>query len=354
MKLSRLQLHQFKNHTSLDLQLDNDIVGICGLNGKGKTNILDAIYFLAVGKSYFSSTDIQCIQIGKEEAGIIGKLESNEEIEFKLKLKRGSKKQLFKNEVVYPKLADHLGELLCVMIAPGDIGLIYGDNSDRRRFVNQVLSQTDSEYLKGLMQYRRLLEQRNRHLKSGIIDGALLDALDALMLPLNELIFHKRKELLREIGPMISKFYEQISEKAEQVSLDYDSQISAGNLEEQIRGSRQKDSIIKRSHIGIHKDKIEFSIESKALKKFGSQGQIKSFLIALKLSEFNYYLDNKKTTPILLLDDIFEKIDNQRSQALIRIIKNGNFGQVFVTDTDKSRLSSFCSGVSESYKLVEL
>ena len=354
MKLKQLKLYQFKNHSQLDLQLNHKVVGISGLNGKGKTNILDGIFFLALGKSYFSGTDIQCIQENTKEAGIIGLIDIGEEVEFKLKLRQGSKKQLFRNNELYSKISDHLGELLCVVIAPGDIGLIYDDNSIRRRFINQVLGQTDKEYLQDLIKYRRLLEQRNRHLKSGMVDHDLLYAIDEQLIPLNEVIYAKRAEFLSKIGPSISNYYEKISNKAESVQLNYNSQVAQGNLADQMLSSRKRDQLLKRSHIGIHKDKIEFSIQGKSLKKYGSQGQIKSFLIALKISEFYYYMELKKQQAILLLDDIFEKIDIQRSEALTGIIKNGNFGQVFVTDTDKSRLSSFCAGITDDYKLIEL
>ncbi len=354
MKLTALKLYQFKNHRSAQWSFEKSLVAISGLNGKGKTNILDAICLLCQTKSYFSSTDSQCIQDGEIEASIIGVFDQEEKHEIIVKIKKGQKKEVSNNGKVYSKLGDHLGKFLAVVIAPGDIYLIYGDNSDRRKFIDKILSQVDGQYLNSLLQYNRLLAQRNQHLKSQLVDHFLLDSLDVQMKDLAESIFNKRKIFIAEFISLVNKFYEELSGGIERTQMHYKSQLAEQDFCALSAENRQRDIHLRRTNTGIHKDEIDLILNGHFLKRFGSQGQIKSYLISLKLAEFEFYREKTGQTPLLLLDDIFEKIDDNRANALTRIIKNGNFGQLFATDTHTHRLSEFCSQIDSEYQLISL
>ncbi len=354
MKLEALKLYQFKNHSSAEYAFHKRLVAFSGLNGKGKTNALDAICFLCQAKSYFSSTDAQCIQKSKDEAGIIGRFAAEEKIEIAVKLRKAKKKEITKNGKAYSSLSDHLGQFFAVVIAPGDIYLIYGDNSDRRRFVDKILSQVDRSYLKALLKYNRLLAQRNQHLKSNLIDHHLLDSLDIQMQADADLIFAKRLAFVNEFAAEVNQFYNSLSTESEESALKYKSQLQDQNFIDLTAGTRHKDIQLRRSTAGIHKDELDIFLNGHVLKRFGSQGQIKSFLISLKLAEFKYYQKKTSIMPFLLLDDIFEKIDDNRAKALTGIIKSGNFGQLFVTDTQAARLRLFCEQIDPDFQLITL
>ncbi|MBR9860433.1 DNA replication and repair protein RecF [bacterium] len=354
MKITKLNLNFFKNHDALRIDIDSDIVGIYGLNGKGKTNVLDAIHFLCVGKSYFSGTDIQCIQHEAEAAGIIGIFEAEGTWEVKLVLQRGKRKKIEKNGKALPRVLDHLGQFFSVVIAPGDIELIYGANEKRRSFIDQMLSQTDKTYLQHLVKYKKLIEQRNAVLKSDYIDQALIQALDDQITPAVKYLHSKRQELFQFLIPLIQRFYDQLSKGREEIGVDYISGLNDSSYDELTHQNRRKDLALQRSNSGVHKDEIDFVIDGQALKKYGSQGQIKSFLIALKLAEYQYYVETMKVKPLLLLDDIFEKIDTERALALTEVIKNANFGQIFISDTEQERIEKFCKATEHSYQLEAL
>jgi DNA replication and repair protein RecF len=354
LKIHQLSLVNFKNHVNLKLDINNDVVAVCGLNGVGKTTVLDAIYFLCVGKSYFSATDVQCIQNNEVIAGIRARVEDEDTNNLKVVLKRGSKKVIEKNDSPYKRVMDHLGQYFAVVIAPGDIELIYGTNSVRRNFVNQILSQTDSEYLSSLVKYNKLLEHRNKHLKQEIVDDVLLQTIDDQVGPLAKEIFEKRAVFLKEFSAQFKEEYNTIANSKEHVELNYKSQLQELSYAELVMQNRTKDLAVQRSFSGVHKDEIEIELEGVSLKKYGSQGQIKSALIALKLAEYSYVAKLKNKLPFLLLDDIFEKIDDERALVLTSIIKNGNFGQIFITDTNAERLESFCEHIGKPYQLEKL
>lgn len=357
MKILNLSLIFFKNHKELKWAIDADILGISGLNGAGKTNVLDAIYYLCTGKSYFAATDVQSIKDEEPVAGIISSIDNNkgaEVNEVKVKFKRGSRKSIEQNGVLYSKITQYLGTYYAVVIAPGDIALVYGANEVRRNFVNQVLSQTNKTYLDDLLKYNKLLDHRNKLLKQDQMDGGVLDAIDSQMAPIAERIYIERKSFLEKFIPIFQHKYLELAEEKEQVNLVYVSQLENANYLELVKNSRRKDIAVQRSFVGIHKDELDLQLNDFVLKKYGSQGQIKSTLIALKLAEYEYVSSILGFLPVLLLDDIFEKIDDNRAKVLTQLIKKGNFGQVFVTDTNADRVEQFCKAIDKRYQLLKL
>ncbi len=356
LKLQKLSLIFFKNHDNWNWRGGEDIIALAGLNGVGKTTILDAIHFLCLGKSYFSGTDIQCIQHDQPQAGIIADiLDENVEMNnLKVKFTRGSRKKVERNGTIYKRIADHIGKFLAVVIAPGDIELIYGSNEVRRTFINQILGQIHKYHLEDLMKYNKLMEHRNKHLKEEMVDYALLQTLDEQIAPIAKRIYELRKEFLSKFSVVFADRYYQLAGKSESVTMVYKSQLEDNSYLKLVQDNRGKDLAVQRSFTGIHKDEIEINIGDVPLKKFGSQGQIKSSLIALKLASFSYLSDETDKIPILLLDDIFEKIDEERAQVLTQIIKNDNFGQIFITDTSVERLQSFCEEIGKPYTTITL
>lgn len=354
LKVQKLSLVFFKNHSQFKLETDCDVVAIAGLNGVGKTTVLDALHFLCLGKSYFSTTDVQCIQQDEPQAGIIASLNDGEEVQLKVKFKRGGRKVMEKNGVPYKKITEHIGQYLAVVIAPGDIELVYGSNEKRRSFVNQILSQVDRDHLYELVKYNKLIEHRNKHLKQDHVDLALLQTLDMQIAPLAQSIYEKRKSFLAEFSPTFEQKYHLLSGEKEKVKLHYTSQLEENSYDELVAINRNKDLAVHRSFSGIHKDELEIEIGDFSLRKYGSQGQIKSGLIALKLAEYEYLHSKKEVLPLLLLDDIFEKIDEERAQVLTQLIKNDNFGQIFITDTNEDRLTAFCKEIGKPHTTVIL
>lgn len=336
------------------MKTEDDVIAIAGLNGVGKTTVLDALHFLCLGKSYFSSTDVQCIQTDEPQAGIIATLNDGENVQLKVKFKRGGRKVMEKNGVPYKKITEHIGEYLAVVIAPGDIELVYGTNEKRRSFINQILSQVDRPHLLDLVKYNKLIEHRNKHLKQDFVDLALLQTLDMQIAPLAASIYQKRKDFLAEFTPTFEAKYHLLSGEKEKVKLLYTSQLEHNTYNELVAMNRNKDLAVHRSFSGIHKDELEIEIGDFSLKKYGSQGQIKSGLIAMKLAEYDYLSKKKETLPLLLLDDIFEKIDEERAQVLTQLIKNDNFGQIFITDTNEERLTAFCKEIGKPHTTVVL
>lgn len=354
MKLQSLSLIFFKNHSDFKWEGVDDVVAIAGLNGAGKTSILDAIHFLCVGKSYFASTDVQCIQNDALQSGIIAKLKTDKLTDLKIKLKRGGRKVIERDGVPYKKMLEHIGQFLAVVIAPSDIELVYGSNEKRRSFINQILCQVDGGHLIDLMTYNKLLDHRNKHLKQDMIDDALIQTLDTQIAPLAQAIYAKRETFLSEFSAVFANEYHRISGERERIILHYTSQLQSNSYLDVAAHCRSKDLVLQRSNGGVHKDELELELGGLNLRKYGSQGQIKSSLIALKLAEYKYLQKHTSKNPFLLLDDIFEKIDEERAQVLTQIIKNDNFGQIFITDTNEHRLTAFCEAIGKPYTTLLL
>ena len=378
--LSKITITQFKNYDFASFNFTERVIGICGLNGHGKTNLLDAIYYLCFTKSYFTKTDSLNVRFNADgfrlqgiaprflphgdenPEDISGKkdvLVTNEKANNIACIFRGvGKKELFLDDVLYTKFSEHIGKFPCVMIAPDDIEMITGGSEERRRFMDTVISQVNAQYLQQLIVYNRVLQQRNSLLKKfaeqGKTDWTLLEVLDDQLVPPGNYIHQKRKEFTLELIPLVQQFYGQIAANKEVVNLQYESQLNDNDFFTVLNQYRQKDFILQRSNGGVHKDDLGMQLNGQVFKTTASQGQRKSLLFALKLAEFEILKLHKGYAPLLLLDDVFEKLDESRMQNLLSWVCHKNNGQVFITDTHKERLVLAFAGLGSSYQIIEL
>lgn len=359
MFLKKLSLINYKNFASRNFGFDSKINCFVGNNGIGKTNILDAIYHLSFGKSYFNPVATQNIRHGTDFFVIEGEFEKNgREEKIVCSLKRGVKKVIKRNGKTYERFSDHIGFLPLVIISPADRDLITEGSEMRRKFIDGVISQSDKDYLRILIKYNKVLVQRNSLLKYFAANHTFdLDALvvynDQLHLYGTE-IFEKRREFLEVFIPIFKAQYKAISGGNETVDLTYDSKLLDKGLLELLDQAMEKDRALQYTSVGIHKDDLNFVIGDHPIKKFGSQGQQKSFLIALKLAQFDFIKSQAKTTPILLLDDIFDKLDEQRVAHIVALVNQQNFGQIFISDTHAERTENVVKTIHQSYKIFKL
>lgn len=359
LRLDKITITQFKNYDLSTFSFAERVIGISGLNGQGKTNLLDAVYYSCFTRSYFSKTDNLNIRFNKDGFRLETLFKNNELTEKLVCIHRGAgKKELLLNDVPYDKLSKHIGKFPCVMIAPDDVELITGVSEDRRRFVDTVLSQMNAGYLQQLIVYGKVLQQRNSLLKSfadsGKTDWTLLDILDDQLTAPGNFIYQQRKNFTADLIPLVQSFYNRIAQNMERVDLQYDSQLNTGNFESVLNQYREKDLYLQRSNGGIHKDDISIQLNGQPFKTTASQGQRKSLLFALKLAEFELLKTNKGFAPILLLDDVFEKLDDKRMQNLLSWVCNNNDGQVFITDTHRDRLETAFTELNVPFQIVAL
>jgi DNA replication and repair protein RecF len=330
-------------------------VGICGLNSKGKTNLLDAVYYLCFTKSYFTKADTQNIQFDTDGFRIDGQINDSKIV---CVYKGVGKKDIAVNGVSYDKLSQHIGQFTAVIIAPDDTILIMGGSEERRKYIDTLISQIDAEYLQQLIVYNKVLLQRNSLLKqfaeSGTTNWALLEVIDEQLIQPGNYIFEKRKEFTTTLIPLVKQFYNDIANTDEQIELVYNSHLLTGNFESILNQYRQKDFLLQRTNGGLHKDEIEILLNDNSFKNIASQGQRKSLLFALKLAEFELLKQAKQKEPILLLDDIFEKLDDKRMHNLLNWVCTKNKGQVFITDTHKQRLEDVFSKLNVPHQIIEL
>ncbi len=344
--ISKLKLVHFKNHRSGDYEFDPNCNAISGANGCGKTNLLDAIYYLASGKSYYSNNDKANIQQGLNQARITGILEQSDfktTIQVDFDVNQG--KTLFTDGVKVKKLSEYIGQLGIVMIAPDDTDIVKGQSTDRRTAMDRVISQYHIPYLKALISAQRITEQRNRALKqmgeAGQFNDTLLDVFDQQLIPFSETIFEVRRSFMKGVEKIFHEIYAQISGESDHIFLEYRSELEDGNFADILMKNRPKDKLLGRTMGGVHKDDWGIWLHgNQELKKYGSQGQIKSFVIALKLSFLRWLEKEKGQTPVLLLDDLFEKIDQQRLKGIVVWLSKHFNGQWFVTDAHEQRLES--------------
>ncbi len=353
--ISRIVNTQFKNYPLNAFDFSERVVGICGLNGKGKTNLLDAIYFLCFTKSYFSKSDLLNVQFGADGFRLEGMI-NNDKI---ICVFRGTGKKEFSiNDVPYSKYSEHIGKFPAVMIAPDDIELITGGSEERRRYMDTILSQMDPMYLQQLIIYTKVLTQRNSLLKrfaeQGKTNWSLLEVLDEQLIVPGKFIFSKRQEFSKKLIPLVQSIYGHIANNNEVIQLKYESQLAGSEFEAVLNQFREKDFILQRTNGGIHKDDLSFLLNEQVFKNIASQGQRKSLLFALKLAEFDLLKENKGFAPLLLLDDVFEKLDDLRMQNLLHRVCNENAGQVFITDTHRDRLENTFTKLNVSYQIIDL
>lgn len=359
MILKSLSLVNYKNFDSINFSFDEKINCFVGANGIGKTNVLDAIYHLSFGKSYFNPVATQNIKHNEDFFVIDGEYQKGSKIEkIIVSLKRGNKKIIKRNSKSYQKFSDHIGFLPLVIISPADRDLIIEGSDVRRKFVDGVISQSDRDYLNDLISYNKVLVQRNSLLKYFAANNTFnKDTLDIYNEQLNDVgskIFNKRKIFLEEFIPIFIERYNSISSGNEIVNITYKSDLFENDLIKLLEKSINKDKTLQFTSVGIHKDDLEFKIEDYAIKKFGSQGQQKSFLVALKLAQFDFIKDHSGVNPILLLDDIFDKLDEQRVAQLIKLVDDENFGQLFISDTHAERTEDVVKQTHQSYKIFKL
>jgi DNA replication and repair protein RecF len=354
--LKQISLINYKNIEELSLDFDYKINAVVGKNGIGKTTVLDAIYHLAIGKSYFNPLATQNITHDKDFFLIDGIFDKEEKQEHIIcSYKKGQKKVLKRNGKAYEKFSDHLGLIPIVMVSPSDQDLISEGSETRRKFIDSILSSFDTVYLQTLINYQKVLAQRNALLKyfaaNTFFDYDNLSIYDEKLCEFGQLIYSKRKEFLLLFEPIFQKHYQYITEKAENVSLNYESQLDGKNLDQLLNENLNKDRMLQYTSSGIHKDDLDFKIENYPIKKYGSQGQQKSYLIALKLAQFECLKNNSKTLPILLFDDIFDKLDSYRVQQIVNLVNSATFGQIFISDTHANRTEEILKQTNQTYKV---
>ncbi|MBW4891071.1 DNA replication/repair protein RecF [Mucilaginibacter sp. HMF5004] len=359
MHLKQLSLLNFKNYNEAELSFQPGVNVFVGSNGAGKTNLLDAMHYLSLCKSYFNPIDSQQIKQGADFFMINGVFEKDEHKEvIACGLKRNQKKQFKRNKKEYQRLADHIGLFPSVMISPYDISIIIEGSEERRKFIDNVISQTDNQYLDELITYNKTLINRNALLKliadTGKYDPALLEVYDEQLISSGNRIFQKRKAFMETFTDIFNRHYQFISDDAEQVALVYESQLLADDFAALLKRSVERDRVLERTTAGIHKDDLQFTIHGMPMKKFGSQGQQKSFLIALKLAQYSFLQQQKGYKPLLLLDDIFDKLDEHRTVKLMQMVSNNDFGQVFITDTSAARINQIFNTLGVQIKMFKV
>lgn len=340
--LKKITLVQFRNYSAASYAFSQRITCITGANGNGKTNLLDAIYYLCYTKSCFTAYQQHTAQNGTDGFRVAGEFDKDGFPELITCKWQQGKKEIAADGVEYEKVTDHIGKYAAVMIAPDDLELINGASEQRRKWMDGILSQTDREYMLHLIQYQKVLQQRNAWLKQEYLkpknNFTELEFYDSKLAESGTYIYNKRVQFLDNLMPLLNKFYHDLSAGREELGVEYRCQLHTAPLADLLKKSLSNDLRMQRTLKGVHRDDLEFSLDGLALKQYASQGQKKSYLFALKLAQHAYLNQQHGNTPILLLDDIFEKLDNKRIKALLNIIKSADFGQVFLTDTDKQRV----------------
>lgn len=354
MVLRELHILNFKNVAEAALSLSPGINCFVGKNGVGKTNILDAIYHLSMCKSYFNLTDSQNIRHGESFYVIQGKYERDgEEIEVYCGVKRGQKKVFRKNRKSYDRFSEHIGLLPLVMISPEDSLLINGGSEERRKLLDGVISQCDRDYLYLLIRYNKALMQRNSLLKSSVqyVDEEMLEIWNEQLAETGERIMSRRMEFVNQFREVFCAYYQKLSLGREEVSLEYRQSVSAGGLSEALRDSLGRDRLLGYTTVGIHRDDLTMDIAGYPVKRNGSQGQKKTFLIALKLAQYDWLYRTGGVKPLLLLDDIFDRLDSDRVRQIVRIVGGDRFGQIFITDTNRGHMDEILREQKLEYRL---
>ena len=355
MILKRISILNYKNLEQVELDFSPKMNCFIGQNGMGKTNLLDAVYYLSFCKSVSNPIDSQNIKHNQDFFVVQGSYLTDEgdPEEVYCGLKRRQKKQFKRNKKEYSKLSDHIGLIPLVMVSPADSELILGGSEERRRFMDVVISQYDREYLTALIRYNKAMAQRNTLLKAEVEpDDELMNVWEEMMASAGDVVFRKRNDFINEFIPTFQSFYSYISQDQELVNLSYESHAMQGDLLQLIRESRQRDRIMGYSLKGIHKDDLVMQLAEYPIKREGSQGQNKTYLVALKLAQFDFLRrTGSNTTPLLLLDDIFDKLDASRVEQIVKLVSGDKFGQIFITDTNRDHLDKILRKIEGDYKV---
>ena len=355
MILDTLSIINFKNIRDEKLSLSRGINCFVGDNGAGKTNILDAIHYLSMARSMHTLTDTQSVRHGEEGFIIDGRFIRDDERQEQIVCgytRRGGK-TLKRNGKEYDKLSDHVGGFPIVVVSPSDTALISDSAEERRRYINRFISQLDRGYLAQLIRYNTTLQERNKLLKTNPSEDMLL-IYDAMLTASADLLFKRREQIIAQMRPLVEEYYALLSDQRETIDLEYRSDLQSASLSDLLLEARQKDFVNEFTSVGVHRDDVVFSIGGYPLRKFGSQGQQKSFLIALKLAEYRLMAEHCGDRPILLLDDLFDKLDMRRVAQLLRLVGGDSFGQIMITDCNKHRLQRTLSEAGVEYKLFHI
>jgi DNA replication and repair protein RecF len=356
MRIEKLGLFQFRNYEELTIEFPTKVTCLVGSNGSGKTNLLDAIYYLSLTKSYSNPIDSQNIRHGEQQFMVKGFFQKEQRpFEVVCSVQNGRKKMLMVNKVEYEKMSEHIGKFPVVMMAPYDTDLIRDGSDVRRKLFDGMIAQSDARYLQQLLHYQHLIKQRNSTLKqmaeTGRTDTALLEVYDAQLLPLGMEIHQGRKAYLKQFEEVFLTHFQQLVQVREPVNISYVSDLQEEGFEQRYKANLRADRALQRTQLGVHRDDFEFTIGEVPLKKFGSQGQQKSFVIALKLAQYSLLKQELNTEPLLLLDDIFDKLDEARMEQLVQLVCSEGMGQLFLTDARPERVRSLFDklGLSASY-----
>lgn len=356
MQLTQLTILNFKNIREATLAFSPGINCFFGKNGEGKTNLLDAVYYLSFCKSHSNPVDSQNITHDTDFFMLQAQyLEGEHEEEIYCGMKRRQRKVFKRNKKEYERLSDHIGRIPLVLISPSDEELIREGSEERRRFMDMVISQYDHAYMEALINYNKALAQRNALLKEDVFgDESLWDLYEELMAKEANLVFEKRQAFVDTFSPVFENYYQQISGGKETIQLNYTSHLQANDLTVKLRGSRQRDSILGYTTVGIHKDDLDMALDGYPIKRVGSQGQNKSYLIALKLAQFVFLKKAGNATPILLLDDLFDKLDASRVERIINLVSGEEFGQIFITDTNRENPLHLLQRTQGNYRIFQV
>lgn len=359
MSLQHLTLTNFKNYPSLDVDFSTQINCITGDNGEGKTNILDAIYYLSFCKSFFTGIDSQNVRHGEQFFIVEGSYDIDGQTEtVYCGFEPGKRKRFKRNKKEYERFADHIGLIPLVMVSPYDINLIIGGSEERRKFIDGIISQFDKQYLLEYQKYVRVLAQRNHLLKetpqTWQIDEDILQIYDDQLAESGQIIYQKRKEFVGNIEPVFQKYFDTIAQGKERVTLNYQTSLDEKPLAQLLKENRAIDLATRYTNFGIHKDDLELGMGELPIKRIGSQGQQKTYLVAMKLAQFEYIGTLCGHKPILLLDDIFDKLDQSRVEQIVNLVAQNNFGQIFITDTSTERINGILAKVGGKYRHFNL
>ena len=355
MKLDSISIINFKNVADEQLSLGPGINCFVGDNGAGKTNILDAVHYLAMARSIQTLSDSQCVRHGEDGYLIDGRFRYDDERmeQVVCAYTRRGGKTLKRNGKEYERLSEHLGAFPIVVVSPSDSALISDSAEERRRYLNKFLSQIDRGYMSALMRYNGALQERNKLLKSSPVEEMLL-IYDAMLAQSADVVYARRASLIEELRPLVERYYAELSEERETIGMEYRSELSNAPLTELLLAARQRDIVNEHTTVGIHRDDMLLSMGDYPLRKYGSEGQQKSFLVALKLAEYTLLAKHAGQKPILLLDDLFDKLDMRRVAQLLRIVGGEMFGQIFITDCNKHRLQGTLDEAGVDYRLYNV
>lgn len=353
--LEKIVISDFRNIELQELEFSPNINCISGNNGEGKTNLLDAIYYLSMTKSAFATSDRFNFRHGTDEFSLSGsyRMENGLSSRFSMRMTSKGEKKVKRDEKPYGRVSEHIGVLPVVMISPADISLVSDSGEERRRFVNAVLSQMDREYMTAMQQYNRLLLQRNKMLKDMSPDRSLLEVIDMRMAALADPVHRARKKFVEDLNPVVSEYYKALSGGSEQVNIEYDSELSKAPLDQLLAASYEKDCALRYTTAGLQRDDFLFSMDGWPIRRHGSQGQQKSFLVSLKFAQYEIMKREYGFAPLLLLDDVFDKLDMGRISNLLQMVSGSDFGQIFITDSNKVRMSGIVDALTQDRAYFE-